>query len=241
MAINLPHWLAEVINVLGFDWPEIDEDQLREAARHLRKYAHDAESSHDRSHKIVTGDLQEVYAAQSYTALAQAWAGQSSKHMKELIEACRMLATALDDAAIGVEAMKDKCIVQLGIAAGELGLDVAASAVTLGLSDLAAAAEVEVQQRLMNGIMQNFEREVVSLLVGKITGPIKEKIDHSVEKLLFAEIAQEALGAPPAARMKLDYDAILGHANTIKGESKANLDGGRTLRHNTGHLTFKTG
>jgi hypothetical protein len=240
LAINLPHWLAEVINVLGFDWPEIDEDQLREAAGHLRKYAHAAERSHDHSHKIVTGALQEVYASQSYTALAEAWASQSSKHMKELIEACRMLATALDDAAIGVEVMKDKCIVQLGIAAGELGMDIAASAVTLGLSDLAAAAEIEIQQRVMNGIMQNFEREVVSILVGKITGPIKEKIDHSVEKLLFAEITHGALGGP-APKMKLDYDGILGHANTIKGESKGNLDGGRTLRHHTGHLTFKTG
>lgn len=32
MAINLPHWLVDIMGVLGFNWPEIDEDQLREAA-----------------------------------------------------------------------------------------------------------------------------------------------------------------------------------------------------------------
>ena len=70
MAINLPHHLAEVINILGFNWPEIDEDQLKDAATQLRSYAQDCQSSHDTTHRIVTGDLPQVYAAQSYTALA---------------------------------------------------------------------------------------------------------------------------------------------------------------------------
>lgn len=39
MAIMLPHWLAEVVDFLGFNWPEIDEDQIREAATHLRGFA----------------------------------------------------------------------------------------------------------------------------------------------------------------------------------------------------------
>ena len=39
MSISLPHWFVEVVDLLGFLWPEIDEDQLVEAGRHLREYA----------------------------------------------------------------------------------------------------------------------------------------------------------------------------------------------------------
>ena len=81
MAINLPHWLVEVMGVLGFNWPEIDEDQLKDAAHMLRSYAHECQDSHDATHRVVMGDLPQVYAAQSYTALVQVWSEQSSGHM----------------------------------------------------------------------------------------------------------------------------------------------------------------
>ena len=110
MSINLPHWLAEVVNLLGFGWPEIDEDQLHDAARELGPYAQQCEDSHNTTHRVVTSDLPQVYAAQSYTALAEMWAGQTAGHMKTLITVCRDLAEALDIAAHGVTLMKDACL-----------------------------------------------------------------------------------------------------------------------------------
>src|SRR2546429_631776 len=98
MSINLPHWLAEVVTLVGFNWPEIDEDQLRDAAKGLRQYADKCQQSHDVTHGIVNGGLQQAYAAQSYTALAQ----QSQGHMSTLIDACRMVADGLEVAAVGV-------------------------------------------------------------------------------------------------------------------------------------------
>src|SRR2546421_10627670 len=142
MSINLPHWLAEVVNLLGFNWPEIDEDQLRDAARGLRQYADKCQQSHDVTHGVVNGGLQQAYAAQSYTALAQVWAQQSQGHMSTLIDACRMLADGLDVAAVGVEGMKDACLVQLGIAAGGRLVGTGAGGFTLGLVGGAAGGGV---------------------------------------------------------------------------------------------------
>ncbi|WP_405913076.1 hypothetical protein OG760_21140 [Streptomyces sp. NBC_00963] len=239
MSINLPHWLAEVVNILGFNWPEIDEDELREAAKELRKYAHHCEASHNTTHGIVTEDLKQVYAAQSYTALVQVWGGQTQKHMQELIEACRLLADGLDVAALGVEAMKDECIVQLGIAAAELIGDQAAAVFTLGLSEAAAVAEIEIQNKLMDGILKRFEQEVIGELVDRLIGPLKERIDHAVNKLVLEQAAEAVAGKGPG--VKLDTEAMRGHGNRIKEQARANLDGGHTLRSQVSHLTFTTG
>ncbi len=240
MAINLPHWLVEIMGVLGFSWPEIDEDQLREAGKHLRIYAEACEKSHDKTHGIVTSDLQQVYAAQSYTALVQVWGQQSSGHMKALIEGCRLLADGLDVAALGVEGMKGEVIVQLGVAAAEFVADQAAAVATFGIAEAAEPVLIEAQNRLLNAIMQKFESEVVGALVNATIGPIKERIDQAAEKLLFTEIAGAITGGPPPG-LKLDTGAMRTHGDSIKREADANVNGGRDFGNKVGALTFTTG
>jgi hypothetical protein len=240
VSINLPHWLAEIVNILGFNWPEIDEDQLREAAKGLRSYADECQASHDTTHTIVTGDLQQVYAAQSYTTLAALWGSETQGHMHSLIEACRLLADGLDVAALGVEAMKDECLTQLGIAAAELIADQVGAVFTLGLSEAAAVAEIEIQNRILGGILQRFEQEVVGALVDQLIGPLKEQVDHAVEKLLFEEVAHLAVGGPPPG-LKLDTATMRTHADAIVKQAEANVTGGRAFGTKMSALTFTTG
>ncbi len=240
MAINLPHHLAEVVNLLGFNWPEIDEDQLKDAAREVRRYAHECQTSHDVTHKMVTGDLPQVYQAQSYSALAEMWAGQTQGHMKTLIEVCHGLADAMVVIADAVTAMKYACITQLGIAAAELIGDAVGSVATLGLSDAAALVQVRIQQGAMNDIISNFVSTAESTLVNKITGPFKEQLDHAVEKLLFAEVAHTALGGPGPS-LKVDTAAMRAHGDSALRQAEDNLSGGRALRNRVTSMTFTTG
>lgn len=240
MAINLPHWLVEIVDALGFNWPEIDEDQLREAGKHLRSYADECQLSHDRTHGIVNSDLKAVYTAQSYTTLAQVWGDQSSRHMQELIEACRMLADGLEVAAVGVEGMKGKVIAQLAIAAAEFVADQAAAAATFGIAEAAVPALLALQNRIINGILDEFEAEVIGALVSKTITPITEKVDQSVQRLLFAEVGDLAIGGPPPT-LALDTHAMRTHAAAIRSEGEANLSGGRDFSNKVGALTFTTG
>lgn len=239
MAINLPHWLVEIVGVLGFNWPEIDEDQLREAGKHLRTYADQCEQSHNTAHGVITGKLQEAYAAQSYTTLAQIWSEQSSGHMKDMIDACRVFAEALDIAAIGVEGMKGEVIAQLVIAAGEFVADQAAAVVTFGIAEAAEVVFVEAQNKIISAIMQRFESEVAGKLVDSAIGPVLERIDAAAQRLLFMEAGRITGGPPPV--LKLDTAAMRGHAGTLTTEADANMQNGRTFRNRTGALTFRTG
>lgn len=239
MAINLPHWLVDIAGVLGFNWPEIDEDQLREAATHLRTYADQCEHSHGSAHGVITGKLQEAYKAQSYTALAQVWSEQSSGHMKDMIEACRVFADALDVAAVGVEGMKGEVIVQLGIAVGEFVADQAAAVATFGIAEAAEVVFVEAQNKILNTIMQRFESEVVGKLVNSAIGPVLERVNTAAQRLMFMEVGQLAGGPPPV--LKLDTAAMREHGGRLGTEADNTLENGRTFRNRTGALTFTTG
>jgi hypothetical protein len=111
---------------------------------------------------------------------------------------------------------------------------------TLGLSEAAAVAEIELQNKLMDGILKRFEQEVLGILIDKTIGPLKEQIEHAVGQLLLEEVDHFAGGAPGPG-LKLDTTMMRTHANTIKEQAEANLAHGHTFYSEVGGLTFKTG
>jgi hypothetical protein len=240
MAINLPHWLVEVVDFLGFNWPEIDEDQMREAADHLRDWANHTEELNRTTHQRINVDLADVYQSQSYLALVEAWGNGSKAHMDELVEIARGVATAIDLLADGVVAMKGKVIVQLGIAAGEFVADQAASVATLGLAETALPLLYEVQNRLLNMILQEFENEVVDYVIDQTIGPLLDRLADKMEKLLFTEVAGAAIGPGPNG-VKLDTEAMRHHAGLIQQDAANHQQHGRNLVNGLSSLNYGTG
>ena len=239
MSINLPHWLAEVVNVLGFNWPEIDEDQIREAGHALRRYADGAaESSGLTSTRIA--DLSRDYQGQSYQALVQVWSHQSHSHMQTLIEGCHLLAGGMDLAADGVVAMKGKVIVQLGIAAGEVIADQAAAVATLGLAEAALPALIAAQNRVLNGILAEFEDQVIGELLTRTLAPVRERVDAAVNTLVYAELSA-AVSPSAGERLLVDHHALREHARHIDEQAEANQRAGWDLHTRLSRLQFTTG
>ncbi len=239
MAINLPHWLVEIVDFLGFNWPEIDEDQIREAAGRLRTYADNCEQSHNTTHGIVTNDLPAVYQAQSFTALSDAWTNETRGHMQTIVDVCRVLAVAMDAAAVGVEVMKGKVLVQLGIAAAEFAADQAAAAFTFGLAEAAEPALIAIQNKILNGIFQEFEAQIIGDLVGKAIGPATERLEEAFTKLTAPSAPSGGGAAAPGIVM--DLDAILTHAGRVQEQADGNRQGGRAFESQVTSLTFTTG
>ncbi|WP_052851121.1 hypothetical protein [Streptomyces avicenniae] len=240
MSINLPGWLAEVVDWLGFNWPDIDEDELREAADHLRAYARECQDAQDVTHGVVTHELAEVYRAGSYLALADLWGRQSSGHMHALVEGCELLADGLDAAALAVEGMKYRCITQLGIAAGQMAAALAASAATFGLASGGAVAAQQLQRRLVNEIIERFEEEAVGALVDGVIGPVQDQIATAVAGLVREEASELAAGEPlPALRLNTDDMRTFGAAISVQAE--ASLSAGQTFASRISGLTFVTG
>src|SRR5215470_7571681 len=109
MSIDLPPELVFVIGLVGLPWPEVEEDQLRTYADHLRTFASSLSDTHGIAHARI-GALSATNAGPAYEALAERWAHVSSSHMHELVDGCHTLAAALDAAAEAVEVAKKAII-----------------------------------------------------------------------------------------------------------------------------------
>jgi len=235
VSIQLPHELAVVLDWLGFPWPEVDEDQIREAADQLRAYARGSAAALDDTDRRVTVDLAASCSSASYRALAAVWAGQTRGHMDVLVDGCGVLAGALDLTADGVAAMKLAVIAQLGIAAVEFAATQAAAVATAGLAEAALPVLYVAQNRVLHGIVSEFESEVVSQLLHAVTGPLGARIAAAVDALVHGELIADP-GAEPG--VQVDVEAVRAQSAALHAAADSHAGDGRVLQGSLSGLSF---
>ncbi|WP_441247023.1 hypothetical protein [Kitasatospora sp. McL0602] len=192
MSIELPGELVWVMNLLGLNWPDVDEDELREWASHVREFAAGLQDAHDGTHGVIQ-ELANSYEGASYEALVERWGRASTEHMTVLIDCCGVLATGLEIAADGVVVAKGAVIAELVAMAAEIAADQAAAVATLGLAEAANVAIVEAGKRIVNAILDQIEQEIIGQLVSMAIEPFQAAIERAVSGLVF-EGVESALG-----------------------------------------------
>jgi hypothetical protein len=100
----------------------------------------------------------------------------------------------LDIAAAGIVAMKGAVIAQLGIAAAEFAADQAAAVATFGVAEAALPALEYATSRIINGLLDQLEQDVLGHLLDKVLGPAVEEIERTVAKLSYQEASGALLG-----------------------------------------------
>ncbi|NUP26806.1 MAG: hypothetical protein HOQ44_08950, partial [Nocardia sp.] len=112
MAIEIPHEVAAFLNFIGVPYPDINEDQVRELAGHVRTFADEVSGTHSAATGAI-GEMGSVYQGESYRALVASWANLSSSHMEKLDELCRGVARALEIASDVIAAVKVAVLTEL--------------------------------------------------------------------------------------------------------------------------------
>ena len=184
MAIELPGELVWVMDLLGFNWPEVNEDKVREFADQVRQFATNIDSTHQTATAIIR-QMSEHYQADSYQQLVDRWTKMSADHMDELVQVCNASAIVLEVAADAIIAAKLAVITQLGIAAAELAAATAASVATLGIAAAAEVALIEVQKRVINAIIREVEDQIVGMLVAQAVDPLVGVVERALTGLVF--------------------------------------------------------
>lgn len=221
MAIELPGELVWVMNLLGLNWPQANEDKVREFGGHVRDFGRNLDSVH----QAVNTTIQQVgrhYQADSYEALAANWARMSNDHMQELVEVCEVAAVALEVAADVIIAAKLSVITELGIMAAEFVADQAAAVVTLGAAEAAEALLVEATKKIVNALLQQVEQQLISELIEKTLGPLEATVERAVSGLVF-KAAESALGGGSGGGdgYMIHPQELMGHAATMHGHAEA--------------------
>lgn len=195
MGYVLPGWLDEILDFIGINWPNVDEDDYREMADAMREFADKFEGHGGEAHAAVNRILasSEGYAVD---ALQEHWGKVKGSHLDKVPEVSRLFATACDVVADIIYGMKIKCEVELGAMAASIGIAIGAAVVTGGLSALIGAAETAAMRELIRRIIKEAEEEIVSRLLAEVTEPVTGKLEKMTEDMIL-DLADDAIHLPP--------------------------------------------
>jgi hypothetical protein len=184
VSIDLPPELVFAIGLIGLPWPEVEEDQLRTYAEHLRAFAGSLSDTHGTAHARI-GALSATNAGPAYEALVERWSHVSSAHVNELIDGCHALATALDTAAEAVEVAKKAIIAALVILAAAFVADQAAAIATVGVAEAALPIAIEVARTAVKGALDQLEQMAIAEALQAALAPLEDRLAAAVQGMVL--------------------------------------------------------
>ncbi len=194
MSVELPSEVAWFLNMIGIAWPAVNEDQVRLFARHVRTFGENIDQTHTAASTTIR-QMGSAYQGASYEQLVATWARMSDEHMRELVDACHAVATAVDAAADAIVAAKIAAISELAVMAAAFIADQAAAVATAGVAEAAEVAIVAAGRKLVNGLVNQLEQHIIGEVIGKAVEPLEQVVERALGGLVFRGL-ESALGAP---------------------------------------------
>ncbi|MES4891777.1 hypothetical protein [Streptomyces sp. NPDC096012] len=210
MSLELPGWVVDAFNFLGLPWPAIDEDELRGWARDLREFATDLTQLSQLSHDAVHG-LKDSNQSGMVKTLAEHWDHHHSQ-MMAMRGPMHAFAEALDMAAEAVVVQKE---VVIG-AAVALAIEVIATQgealFTLGIAEGELPLEIALTKMTVKFALQELENKIIGYLINEAATEISHHANAAIAKMLkgSTNVVFEAVS------LKADYKALQRVADTAK-------------------------
>lgn len=192
MGVVLPDEAAWVLDLIGVEWPNVDEDDYRDMADSLRTFAARTRDGKDATARVVQEFL-EGNEGPATGAFQAHWSKVSDTHLERLAEAADLGAMGLDGAAVAVAGAKVAAIVQLGILAAEIIAAQAAAPFTLGLSELGALGATQATRVIVRRLLKEAEQLLVEELMAVATGPVFSALGNMAADLVV-QVGANAVG-----------------------------------------------
>ena len=183
MTITLPHHLVEVIEILGVNWPEADEDKIFECSRAWKDYAGEVEHVIADAERACREAI-ERNRGESITAFEGHWrelGGQGD--LRRAADAAGIVSNALELFGGAVIAMKTATIAQLTITAGAVVASVASAIFTAGLSTVAGGAAVQAGRVAIRKIIEELIEKLVKNIIPKLKHEAGEIFENIIKRL----------------------------------------------------------
>ncbi|HET8868147.1 MAG TPA: hypothetical protein VFM87_07415 [Agrococcus sp.] len=204
--MNIPGELVWVLDMLGYDWPPLDEDEMRRAAEIMRTFKDDIEGTVDVAETRVKSGVGAAVKGQASTSFTNAWDTDKSSNIQKLIDALDPVAGGIDIGADAVVALKVKVIAELVITAAQIAAAVASAFFTFGASLAANAAIIALRKKaldvLTNIAVDQLAQQLLPMIIQPLQGPMMEGITAMLE----AELVEGAIG--DVSEFEADLDAL---------------------------------
>lgn len=235
MAIDdLPVPVVSFLNVIGVEWPYLQEDTVLRFAALVRDFGSAVETTHQDATAAIRG-IARGYQGGSTVQLSAGWAQLSARHVTELVDGCHALAAALEAAAGYIVGQKVAAIAELAGMAAAFAADQAASAATLGLAEAAAPVIVAAGRKLVRSLVQDIEQYLIGELAQAAAKPLFAKVAAAVAGLDWSKTS------PAAARstgFALEEQIVRQHTAALRGHAQAVREHARAFQLGVRELSF---
>lgn len=202
MGMMLPNELIWVMDKMGLEWPDIDEDEVRKAATLVRGYQGDMEALIQLADRRINGDLAAAMTGQTASAQVDGWNRNRSENVQQLLDLLGPAAHGVDLAADIVLALKIKVIAEVTLTLAQLLPLLAAGPLGAG----GAAALLLLRKKLFAMAMEATLEQVIDEVLPLAVEPLVDRVPALAMALLDAPVVEGAVGE--VEEFAADLDAL---------------------------------
>lgn len=190
MALMLPDELVWVLQKLGFEWPDIDEDELRRGAQMVRTFGTDMESIIQSVDTKMNGDVSAAITGKTGPAYVNAWNINRSQNMQKMLDMLGPAAEGIEISADGVLALKGKVILEVTTTLIQLIPLLAGGPFTAA----GAAALVIIKKRLLNAVFDLAIEQLLMQVMPMVIEPLADELPGVISAILDAPLVEATVG-----------------------------------------------
>jgi hypothetical protein len=185
----LPNELVWVMEKLGFEWPDIDEDEVRKGAVLVRNFGSDLEDVIQAVDRRMNGDIAGAMRGQTGPATLGAWTANRSQNLQKLIDIMPPAASAMDIGADAIFALKIKVIA-----------DVTTTMITLvamltnPITAAGAGPMLLIKKKLLNAAVDIAVEQLLNQLAPMAIEPLAEQLPAVIDAILDAPMVEGQVG-----------------------------------------------
>lgn len=236
MAVDdLPGPLVNFLNVIGIEWPYINEDSISQFASLVREFGQAVERTHQDATDTVQ-QLAQAHQGASTEQMTSGWSQLSSAHVTEIVDGAGIVADALDAWAAYIVVQKGIAIAQMVEMAVEFFADQAASVATLGLAEAALPLIIEAGQKLGQSLIEDLEQYVLGEVIEAALKPFMAKVQALLSGLDWGNTSPSSEGAGDG--FSVAEDEVRAQLSILRTHSSTMLSHGQTLKNGLGSLSF---
>ena len=236
MAIDdLPGPLVNFLNVIGIEWPYINEDSISQFASVVREFGQAVERTHQDATDAVQ-KLAQAHQGASTRQMASGWAELSTAHVTEIVAGAGIVADALDAWAAYIVVQKGIAVAQMVEMAVEFFADQAAAVATFGIAEAALPAIIAAGQAAGKSLIQDLEQYVIGQVMEAALKPFMAKVQQLLSGLDWGGTSSAGSGAGEG--FSLDEAAARQQISVLRTHADTMIGHGQTLRNGIAGLSF---
>lgn len=191
MGMMLPDELVWVMEKLGFEWPDIDEDEMRRGADIIRVFHDGLEEKMRAMDRLVNGDLASAMRGQAGPAYVSAWNTNRSQNLEKMLDLLGPVPTGMNIAADVIFGLKLKVIADVTTTAIAL-----VAMLTNPVTAVGAGPMLLLKKKLLNAAVDIAIEQALNQILPMVITPLVEELPVVIMAALESPLVEAVAGDP---------------------------------------------